>query len=567
MDTAPSPLLRCRDLAFGYGSRPVLCGVDFCAAPGEHVALIGPNGAGKSTLLHCLSGLYAPRAGSVELEGRPLAAFDSKERARRIAVVPQRGEAVPRISVEQFVLLGRYPYLSLFGTYGPEDYAAAREAMEATHCRDLAGRMPASLSGGEMQRVLLARALAQQSPVLLLDELSAGLDAARMSELFDLLEERRRAGICCVSVMHDLNLAALYATRIAGLKDGRLLFDGPTEAVFTATNLNTLFDARLHPVRHPATGRPQVCPQEPGRSRFAGTLGLLLCLCLALSLFLGAPARAAIMFTDDGGTEIVLEESARRIVPLYGAFGEMLAAVGLERTIIARTEADQVPNLAHLPSVGTHMRPNPELIAALKPDLVLMLAGRRDAEQQARDLRRLGLRVACFGMDSFEDIFTVLGTLGCAAGAPEAAAALEADMRARLAAVAARTAGKEHPTVFFEVRYPNLLGAGKTSIVSEIIAGAGGRNVVETEVRLARLNEEELLRLDPDVYIAQRGPMNSAFTPLAARPHFAPLKALRRGRILEVDERLFSRPGPASVEAVERLAAYLHPGAEQEGNP
>ena len=550
-------LVRCRDMRFSYASRPALHAFSFDAGSGEHIVLIGPNGAGKSTLLRCLSGVL-PCLGLVECAGRPVGELHPKERARRIAVVPQRGEFPPHMDVGRAVLLGRYPHLSRFGNYGPADYAAAEEAMRATCCLDLALRPLGALSGGEMQRVLLARALAQQSPVLLLDELSTGLDMARMSELFDLLGARRAAGLCCISAMHDLNLAALYATRVMGIKEGRLLFDGPPQEVCTGENMRSLFDVRLYPVSHPANDAPQFCPREPGGGAKAVYAAILLTL-----VFFGtalSDAWAAVSRVDATGAEIRLETPARRIIPLYGAFAEILAALGMEHTIAARTEADAaLPGLAALPLVGTHMRPNPELTAALQPDLVLMLQGRGETLEQAGQLCRLGLRVAVFGMNDFEELFTVVRALGAFTGAEDKAALLEEQWRARLEAVARRVEGRARPSIFFEARYPNLLAAGQISVVSEIIERAGGRNAVETKARFARLNEEELLRLDPDFYLVQRGPMNNASTAPAARAHYASLKAVREGRVFEVEERLFSRPGPASVLAVEYLAARLHP--------
>jgi ABC-type cobalamin/Fe3+-siderophores transport system ATPase subunit/ABC-type Fe3+-hydroxamate transport system substrate-binding protein len=572
---AGEPLLRCRNLSFSYAGRPVLRDVDLTVKRGEHVALIGPNGAGKSTLLHCLCGLLTPHGGETELAGRRIGAFTPKQRARLIAVVPQRSEILPRFSAGEVVLLGRYPHLSRFGGYGPADRAAAREAMTMTRSLDLARRPLHTLSGGELQRVLLARALAGQSPLLLLDELSAGLDTARTSEIFDLLEERRKAGMCCISAMHDLNLAALYATRLAGLKRGKVLFDGPVDEVFTEEHMGELFEARLRLVRHPENGKPQICPQTPGRTLFSfppdqrvaaespaaatGRRRGLFWFVLAAFCLCSGPARAEIFCTDGTGREIRLAAPARRVIPLYSAFSEMLAAVNREHALIARTGADTLPSLMSLPSVGTHMRPNPEIITALRPDLVLAAQGRKEALQQAEQLRRLGLTVACFPLNSFEELFAALRAVGLLTGAQREAETLEASLRARLAAVAERVKNEPPPRVFFEARYPNLLGAGRESIVSEIITRAGGINVVETDARLVRLNEEELVRLDPDVYVAQRGPMNSAFVPLGRRPHFAALKALREGRVLEVEERLFSRPGPDAVRAVERLASYLHP--------
>ena len=154
-------------------------------------------------------------------------------------------------------LLGRYPHLSWLGCYGGRDYAAVDEALEACGAAALAPRRLAELSGGELQRVLLARALAQESPLLLLDELASGLDMARMAGLFDLLERRRAAGACVLMAVHDCNLAAIYATRLLGLKAGRLVFDGPVDAVFTEEKLSALYDIPIGVLPHPLWGLPQ----------------------------------------------------------------------------------------------------------------------------------------------------------------------------------------------------------------------------------------------------------------------------------------------------------------------
>lgn len=246
----------CRDVSAGYGKRQVLHSISLSIDAGESVALLGPNGCGKTTLLRVLGGTLPPSSGDVYLDRAPLFSLAPKERARRVAVVPQRSDGLPRFRAKELVLLGRYPYLSWFGGTTAEDHAVAQRAMEETGALSLAERWLHELSGGELQRVFLARALAQQTPALLLDELAAGLDIARMVELFDLLDRRRKAGTCLVTVMHDLNLAALYATRLVGPKTGRILFDGPMEQVFTGENLSELYATPIDVFRHPTRGIP-----------------------------------------------------------------------------------------------------------------------------------------------------------------------------------------------------------------------------------------------------------------------------------------------------------------------
>ncbi|MBD5647684.1 MAG: ABC transporter substrate-binding protein [Desulfovibrio sp.] len=285
-------------------------------------------------------------------------------------------------------------------------------------------------------------------------------------------------------------------------------------------------------------------------------LPLLLTLLLALIGFpaLGAP----IEVTDDTGHTLRLEKPAQRIIPLYGAFGEMLLALGCGDRLVARTDADAgVPELAQLPAVGTHMRPNAELVAAHKPDLVLQMSGRGEALLQTEALRKLGVPVLCFEVNSFAQLFRVMEQLGRLCGREAEAAALVADWKARLEALAAENAGKKPWRIFYEVRYPNLLAAGQGGIVSEIMQAAGGENVISEKRKLARLNEEAVILADPDIYLVQRGPMNPAPEPLAGRPHFRGLRAVREGRTLEVDEALFSRPGPRAIEAAQQLARWL----------
>ncbi|RHH22516.1 ABC transporter ATP-binding protein [Desulfovibrio legallii] len=256
-DAQDAPLLAVTDLVAGYGRRPVLQGLTFCLRAGECAALLGPNGSGKTTLLRALSGVLAPWSGEVRLADRPLASLRPRERARRVAVVPQRGPCPEDLTAREMVLLGRYAHLSPWGWYGPGDHRAADCALAATDTTGLAHRRLHELSGGELQRVLLARALAQESPLLLLDELAAGLDLARMTGLFDLLERRRAAGACVLMAVHDCNLAALYATRLLGLREGRLTFDGPVRQVFTEENLSALYQTPVTVLPHPLWGLPQ----------------------------------------------------------------------------------------------------------------------------------------------------------------------------------------------------------------------------------------------------------------------------------------------------------------------
>jgi iron complex transport system ATP-binding protein len=256
-------------LSAGYGQKNILSDISLAARAGECVAILGRNGSGKTTLLRAVSGLLRASKGKILLQGKSVHGLAPRHRARLCAVVAQQEDIPAGLTAREMVLLGRYPWLSWLGTYRQKDHAAAHAALRAVDALALAGRELSSLSGGERQRVLLARALAQESPVFLLDEPTANLDPARMTELLDLLENRRAAGSLVIMVLHDCNLAALYATRLVGIKDGRVLFDGPVAEMFTESRLSALYDAPLRIVPHPDLPVPQALHGKTALSPFS----------------------------------------------------------------------------------------------------------------------------------------------------------------------------------------------------------------------------------------------------------------------------------------------------------
>ncbi len=271
-------------------------------------------------------------------------------------------------------------------------------------------------------------------------------------------------------------------------------------------------------------------------------------------------AFAEISVIDDFGDEVVLKEPAKRIVALYGSFNEILFAMDLEDRIVARTAGDDYPEqIVKLPSIGTHMRPNPELIVALNPDLVLQMAGRSQAKAPLEPLKVRGIPTAMFQVTSFDELYSLIHRIGILTAEPERAEKLVQSMVMRLDKVKEKyTDINDKPDVFFEIRYPNLLAAGKGSIVSDIIRKAGGTNCVKNNKKIVRMGEEELLRLDPANYVYQSGRMNQSPVSPTERGHFKMIMAVRSGRILKVDESVFSRPGPRNVDAVETLADFLY---------
>lgn len=259
----PALPLAAEALCAGYQSRggeraDVLRGVTLTLAPGDFAGLLGPNGSGKSTLLQCLSGILPASRGSVHIGGQEAARLRDKERARRIACLPQHPEAVPSLSAFSLVLMGRYAWTPFLGGYGPEDRRLAMASLAEAGAAHLAARPADSLSGGELQRVLLARSLAQDTGLLLLDEATSGLDPSCQAAVLRALERRNReTGLTVLAAMHDLNVAALYCRRLILLKDGRVVADGPTGEVFTEALLGEVYESPFRVVRHPVYGVPQ----------------------------------------------------------------------------------------------------------------------------------------------------------------------------------------------------------------------------------------------------------------------------------------------------------------------
>jgi iron complex transport system ATP-binding protein len=259
-------LLEARQLAYSYPSFH-LSPVSFGLERGGVLAVVGPNASGKSTLLKLLAGLLPATAGAVLLEGQPVVSLGLAERARRIAVVQQESPLLFPIRVLPFVLQGRHPYLERFGFETQSDVDIARAALATTRAAHLAGRLVQELSGGEKQRVILARALAQQPELLLLDEPTLHLDIGYQVELLRLvhaLARRERYGV--VLVTHELNLAAEFADSVLLLHRGRTVRAGAPAEVFDRELLEQVFETSLDVFTHPETGRPRVVlrPEEGG---------------------------------------------------------------------------------------------------------------------------------------------------------------------------------------------------------------------------------------------------------------------------------------------------------------
>jgi len=255
-------LLAAERVSFAYGPRVVLSEVSLAVAPGELVGVIGPNGCGKTTLVRLLSGVLAPRAGSVRLRGAALGTYRRRELARRLAVVPQDPTLEFPFTALEVVLMGRAPHLPALGFPRAHDLAVARAAMARLEVAGLEDRPLDRLSGGERQRVLLARALAQEPEVLLLDEPTTHLDLRHQAGIYDVVAELRRSrGIAVVSVLHDLNLAALYCDRLVLLAGGRVVCEGSPAEVLTPAVLGAAYATEVYVGTNALTGGPIVLPR------------------------------------------------------------------------------------------------------------------------------------------------------------------------------------------------------------------------------------------------------------------------------------------------------------------
>lgn len=256
-----TPGLVAQTLQVGYGACPVISGLEVAVTPGTITALVGPNGSGKSTLLKTLARLLKPSGGVVLLDGKAISQMSTDAVARQLAILPQGPSAPPGITVRELVEQGRFPHVGALRMLKQQDHATITAALELTGMSDFAHRPVDGLSGGERQRAWIALTLAQDTPILLLDEPTTFLDIGHQLEVLDLvqrLNEQRQMTI--VLVLHDLNQAARYAHRMVALNQGVIVADGEPSAVLTAPFLADVFNVRAHIVSDPERGTPVCLP-------------------------------------------------------------------------------------------------------------------------------------------------------------------------------------------------------------------------------------------------------------------------------------------------------------------
>ena len=267
MPDPQTPILEIADFSFHIGTKEILRNVTFSVAKGEYLSIVGPNGAGKTTLLKCIDRIHRGGSGRIAVFGRALESYRQRELARHLSYVPQADGRVFPFTVEQFVLMGRYPHLNAFSSIGHENRKAVLEVMERAEITPFAHRRLDTLSGGERQKVYIAAALAQGAEVLLLDEPTTFLDYRHQAEIRDLLAEvNRNSGVTVVAVTHDVNRAAMDSHRIVALSAGRVVFDGAPAAIMQAETLERIYETSFLLVGHPQGDVPIIAPQLPGEA-------------------------------------------------------------------------------------------------------------------------------------------------------------------------------------------------------------------------------------------------------------------------------------------------------------
>jgi ABC-type cobalamin/Fe3+-siderophores transport system ATPase subunit len=259
--------LRGEGLTLAYDDRTVVDDLDVVIPDGSFTVVVGPNACGKSTMLRALARMLKPREGRVVLDGEAIQSLPSKEVARRLGLLPQSSIAPDAITVADLVARGRYPHQKLLRQWSRDDEAAVSEAMAATRVSDLAERAVDELSGGQRQRVWLAMALAQETPLLLLDEPTTFLDITHQIEVLDLCAELHETqGRTLVAVLHDLNHACRYATHLIAMADGAIVAEGDPQEIVDAALVERVFGLRCRVVDDPETGTPLVVPAARRRA-------------------------------------------------------------------------------------------------------------------------------------------------------------------------------------------------------------------------------------------------------------------------------------------------------------
>ncbi|MBN2461679.1 MAG: ABC transporter ATP-binding protein [Candidatus Cloacimonetes bacterium] len=252
-------ILKVNGLTYGYGEEALLRNLDFCCHRGEFCAIFGPNGVGKTTLLKLIMGYLKLWQGEVLIREKGITAWDRRSLARVLAIMPQELDLHFDYNVTELIMMGRYPYLSYLHFYSREDRSIVNDMLKQLDLYHYRFTSYAKLSGGEKQRVSIARALVQESDIILVDEAFSGLDINHQVELMEIFRNiYRKRNKLILLVSHNLNLVSDYCSRVLLLKNGNILADGPPEQVINARNLEIMYDKKLQVITNPLSGKPNL---------------------------------------------------------------------------------------------------------------------------------------------------------------------------------------------------------------------------------------------------------------------------------------------------------------------
>lgn len=257
-------IIETRDICFSYNTKEVLTNVSFSLKQGEFLGIIGPNGAGKSTILRLICGILRPKHGTITVSGHDTRGIQRKQIAKKIAFVSQETHFALNFTVEEIVIMGRFPYLRAFQRENKTDYEARDHALAYADLQDFRKRPINSLSSGERQRVVLARALAQEPAILILDEPTSHLDLHHQFAIMELLKKLNKEGMSIIAVNHDLNLASLYCERLVLMHQGKVFEQGSPKDLITEKILKQVYQTEVKVIKHPQKDVPHILLNPKG---------------------------------------------------------------------------------------------------------------------------------------------------------------------------------------------------------------------------------------------------------------------------------------------------------------
>ncbi|MBW1972423.1 MAG: ABC transporter ATP-binding protein [Deltaproteobacteria bacterium] len=252
-------LLEIEDIHFGYQKEKILKGISFSVNHKEFIGIIGPNGSGKTTLLKLIGGIFKPQKGKIKIKDTDINNFSKKELAQIVSIVPQINYLPTPFSVWDIVMMGRSPYLKNLQFESKKDFKIVEKSMELTKIIKLKNRTTEQLSGGELQRVFIARSIAQEPELILMDEPIAFLDLKHQLNIFSILKKlNNEQGLTIITVMHDINMAAQFCHRILMIKNGKIFQEGKTEDILNSKNISHLYEVDAMVDKNPFTKKPRI---------------------------------------------------------------------------------------------------------------------------------------------------------------------------------------------------------------------------------------------------------------------------------------------------------------------